>query len=96
MTEFEKNCYGMSTYDIRTKYMNGLTARLCGLDMVVMGILSDCQEMLTYTNDASYKSSEEFVRKQLNVAKYILGEMTDARTEEVLVNSDGQEIGGVK
>jgi hypothetical protein len=42
---------------------------------------------------------KEFVRKQLNVAKYILGEMMDAQDaqyEEVLVNSDGQEIGGVK
>ena len=86
MTEFEKNCYGMSTYDIRTEYMNGLTARLSGLEMVVMGILSDCQEML---------GDKEFVRKQLNVAKYILGEMMDAQDaqyEEVLVNSDGQEI----
>ena len=92
MTEFEKNCYGMSTDDIRTEYMEGLTARLSGLEMVVMGILSDCQEMLNYTNDASYKASEESVRKQLNVAKFILGEMMDARTEEVLVNSDGQEI----
>ena len=83
MTEFEKNCYGTSANDIREQYMNSLTARFSGLEMVVMGILSDCQEML---ND------KEFVRKQLNVAKFILSEMMDARTEEVLVNSDGQEI----
>ena len=41
MTEFEKNCYGMTEADIREDYMSGFTARACGLEMVVMGILSD-------------------------------------------------------
>ena len=46
MTEFEMNCYGMSEQEIRTQYMESMTARLTGLEMVAMGILSDCQEML--------------------------------------------------
>ena len=45
MTEFESKCYGMSEMDIRDEYMNSITARLSGLEMVVMGILSDCQEL---------------------------------------------------
>ena len=46
MTEFETKCYGMSEADIREDYMNGLTARLSGLEMVVASILSDCQELI--------------------------------------------------
>lgn len=79
MTKFEKDCYGMTTADIRESYMNGITARCSGLEMVVMGILSDCQEMLNYTNDMSYASTEETVRKQMNVAKFILSEMLEAK-----------------
>jgi hypothetical protein len=72
MNEFEKNCYGMSQEDIRTQYMESLTARISGMEMVVMGILSDCQEMLAM---GAGPRSVEHVRKQMNVAKYILGEM---------------------
>ncbi len=74
MTEFEKNCYGMTEADIRDQYMNSITAKFSGQEMVVMGILSDCQEMLTFGSD-----TKEQVRKQLNVAKFILSEMMDAK-----------------
>lgn len=79
MTEFEKNCYGMSQDDIRDEYMHSLTGRVSGLEMVVMSILSDAQEMLSYTNDTSYRATEEAVRKQMNIAKFILCEMMDAK-----------------
>jgi hypothetical protein len=48
--------------------------------MVVMGILSDCQEMQAMNNPmvASMRSNE-YVRKQLNVAKFILSEMMDQK-----------------
>ena len=71
MTEFEKNCYGMTEEDIREEYLNSLTAKLSGIDMVVAGILSDCQEMLSmnYDNDS--------IRKQLNIAKFCLFEKTE-------------------
>ena len=68
MTDFELNCYGMTEAEIREEYMNGLTARMNGLEMVVMGILSDCQECLAF---GGARATED-VRKQLNVAKYIL------------------------
>jgi hypothetical protein len=82
MTEFEKKCYGMSEAAIREQYMNSFTARHSGgLEMVVMGIMSDCQEMLVmdrrYTFEVADRS--EAVRQQLNVAKFILSEMMEAR-----------------
>jgi len=73
MTDFELNCYGMSQEDIREQYMKSLTARLSGLEMVVMGIMSDCQHML------EYDFSKEDIRKQMNVAKFILSEMMEAK-----------------
>jgi len=74
MTEFELKCYGMSTDDIRKQYMKSFTAEVSGLEMVVMGMLSDCQEMA----NADYFSKED-IRKQLNKAKFILSEMMDAK-----------------
>ena len=76
MTDFETKCYGMSQADIRSQYMEGLTARLSGLEMVVMGILSDCQELQAMGHN-------EAMRKQLNIAKFILDKMMDARGHSV-------------
>ena len=76
MTEFETKCYGMSTEDIRTEYMQSFTAKYSGLEMVVMSILSDQQEMLAM---GAGPNSVEYVRKQLNVAKFILSEMMEAK-----------------
>jgi len=76
MTEFETNCYGMSETQIREQYMNSITAKFSGLEMVAMGIMSDCQEMLAM---GAGPRSVEYVRKQMNIAKFILSEMMDAR-----------------
>ena len=72
MTDFEKNCYGMPAADIREQYMNSITAKLSGQEMVVMSVLSNAQELLAMgmTNQA---------RKQMNVAKFILSEMIEAK-----------------
>jgi len=45
MTNFETNCYGMTEQAIRTQYMESITAKCSGLEMVVMGVLSDSQEL---------------------------------------------------
>ena len=66
------NMYGMTEQDIREQYMESITAQFSGLEMVVMGILSDAQEL-------GAMSRPEAVRKQLNVAKFILGEMMDQK-----------------
>jgi hypothetical protein len=75
MTEFEKNCYGMTEADIREEYMNSLTARLSGLEMVVMGVLSDAQELQTFGHAQALDQS----RKNMNIAKFILSEMMEQK-----------------
>ena len=90
-----KEMVGMSESDIREQYMESITAKLSGLEMVVAGILSDCQEMIAMNNPTiPSPNSNEYVRKQLNVAKFILFEMMDAKRDEetVLVSSDDREI----
>lgn len=66
------NMYGMTEQDIREQYMESITAKFSGLEMVVMGVLSDAQEL-------SAMGRTEAVRKQLNVAKFILSEMMDSK-----------------
>jgi hypothetical protein len=72
MTEFEKNCYGVTEAQIREEYMNSITAKFSGLEMVAMSVLSDAQELLAM-------GQSEAARKHMNIAKFILGEMMDAR-----------------
>ena len=80
MTEFESKCYGISEQEIRTWYMESITAKFSGLEMVVMGILSDCQEMIAMKNPTiSSSNTDEHIRKQMNVAKFILSEMLEAK-----------------
>jgi hypothetical protein len=66
--------------------MNSITAKFSGLEMVVAGILSDCQEELAagdkneFRDQDSYEAKRrERIRKQLNVAKFVLFEMSDAK-----------------
>lgn len=75
MTEFESKCYGMSEADIREEYMESITAKFSGLEMVVSSIMSDCQEMLAM---GTGENSIEWVRKHMNIAKFILSEMMRA------------------
>jgi hypothetical protein len=80
MTEFEKRCYGISEADIREQYMSSITARLSGLEMVAMGVLSDAQELMTFGND----QATDQARKNINIAKFILSEMMEARMTETV------------
>jgi hypothetical protein len=72
----EIKMYGMTEQEIRTQYMESITAKFSGLEMVVMGILSDCQEL-------SAMDRTEDVRKQLNVAKFILSVMMDQKEANI-------------
>ena len=72
MTEFEKNCYGMTEAAIREEYMGSITARLSGLEMVAMGVLSDSQELMAM-------GATEQARKNINIAKFILSEMMESK-----------------
>jgi hypothetical protein len=73
MTEREQKVFGMSENEIRTQYMQSLTAELTGMEMVVMGVLSDAQEMMAAGFD------QDRVRKQINIAKFILCEIMEAK-----------------
>ena len=73
-TYSETKMYGLTEQEIRRQYMESLTAKMSGQEMVVMGILSDCQEMLSM---GAGPRAVEHVRQQMNVAKYILCEMMD-------------------
>ena len=77
----ELEMFGMSEDAIREQYINSVTAKLSGQEMVVAGILSDCQELLSMlsTTDAIDEDRSEMIRKQLNVAKFVLFEMSDAK-----------------
>jgi hypothetical protein len=75
MTDFEQKCYGMSTEDIREQYMQSMTAKWSGLEMVVMGLLSDAQELQTFGHAQALDQS----RKNMNIAKFILSEMMEAK-----------------
>ena len=87
--------YGMTREATEDQYINSLTAKLSGMEMVVAGILSDCQEMIAMKNPTiPAPNVDERIRKQLNVAKFILFKMMDQRQDEemVLVSSDDKEI----
>ena len=73
-TYSETKMYGMTEAEIRRQYMESLTAKMSGQEMVVMGILSDCQEMLAM---GAAPRAVEYARQQMNVAKFILCEMMD-------------------
>ena len=72
MTEFENKCYGITEQEIREQYMQSITAKFSGLEMVAMGVLRDAQELMAM-------GQTETARKQINIAKFILSEMMDAR-----------------
>ena len=80
MTEFETKCYGMSEVEIREQYMNSLTARLSGLEMVAMSVLSDAQELMTF----GHEQATDQARKNINIAKFILSEMMEAKMSETV------------
>lgn len=76
MTNQEQQMYGISIQDIRKQYLDSLTAKLAGKEMVVMSILSDCQEMIAAKNPTIPSlNTDEYIRKQMNIAKFILSEM---------------------
>ena len=73
----EVKMYGITEQQIRDRYMNSITAKSSGLEMVVAGILSDAQELSSWSN------SNEQVMKNLNIAKFILFEMMDEKRKQL-------------
>ena len=77
MTEFESKCYGISQEQIREQYIKSASARLSGLEMVAMGVLSDAQELMTFGHDQAMDQA----RKNINIAKFIMSEMMEERIQ---------------
>ena len=76
----EIKMYGMTEADISDEYMNSLTAKLSGLEMVIAGVLSDAQELMSFGND----QATDQARKNINIAKFILSEMMEAKRNETV------------
>lgn len=83
MTQYQKEIamYGMTVAAIREQYMESLTAKMSGQEMVLASLLSDVQELVAYQHAAEVnsKATKELIRTQLNVAKFILFEMLDQK-----------------
>jgi len=76
----EVKMYGITEQQIRDQYMNSITAKCSGLEMVVAGIMSDCQEMIAMKNPTTPAPfTDELIRCNLNIAKFILFEMMDEK-----------------
>jgi len=80
---YEVKMYGMTEQQIRDRYMNSITAKCSGLEMVVAGIMSDCQEMIAMKNPSiPAPLTDELIRCNLNIAKFILFEIMDAKRNQ--------------
>jgi len=80
MTESEQKMFGISVEQIKEEYMQSLTARLSGLEMVAMGVLSDAQELMSF----GHEQAVDQARKNINIAKFILSEMMENRNKETV------------
>jgi len=76
MTDTDFAMFGMTKAEIRDQYINSISAKLVGVEMVVLGILSDCQGMMARKNPTiPHPNVDEFIRQQLNIAKFLIKEM---------------------
>ena len=75
MTEFESKCYGMSEQDIQDQYLNSITAKFSGLEMVAMSVLSDAQELMA----CNTARTQDLARKNINIAKFILSTIMEQK-----------------
>lgn len=60
--------FGITQQQIIDEYLNSPTAKMCGVELVIAGVLSDAQEMIE-------RNQLDQARKNINIAKFILFEM---------------------
>ena len=83
-TANEVKMYGMTEQQIHDRYMNSITAKCSGLEMVVAGIMSDCQELLAMKDpNGPAHLTNEIIRCNMNIAKFILFEMMDEKRKQL-------------
>lgn len=78
-TEREIKCYGMTAAEVREEYGNSMTAKIAGIEMVVMSIMSDCQELLAMAGERD--STREQVRQMINIGKLLLSDNMRAKEQ---------------
>jgi hypothetical protein len=79
----EIKMYGMTEQQIRDRYMNSITAKCSGLEMVVAGLMSDCQELLAMKDpNGPAHLTNEIIRCNMNIAKFILFEILDEKRDQ--------------
>ena len=66
----EVRCYGCTVEQMREAVEESLTFRFSGPVMYAMSMMSDCQEMLTWSGEET--NASEDIRQALNRAKWIL------------------------
>ena len=67
--------YGCYEDELRKSIESSITFKVSGPVMVAAGVMSDAQELLAM-------GRSDAARKQMNIAKFILSEMMDARQTE--------------
>lgn len=72
----EQEVYGMTRAEIDEQFMESITAKMVGNEMVIMSILSDCQTLMSLSQ---HKKTLDDVRKNMNICKYILSKMLEAK-----------------
>ena len=75
MTEQEAIMFGMSKEQILGEYIMSWTSYHAGIEMTVMGILSDAQHLMEF-------GQHDRARKMINIAKYILSQQLDAKMQK--------------
>ena len=88
----EVSMYGCTEAQMREAVESSATYKFSGPVMVAASILSDAQEMICLEYGPVDFMRAEDARQAINRAKWIILNLLEAKQEEVLVNSDGEEI----
>jgi hypothetical protein len=75
MTKQEEIMFGMSKDQILGEYIMSWTSYHTGIEMTVMGILSDAQHVMEF-------GQHDRARKMINIAKYILSQQLEAKMQK--------------
>ena len=66
----DRRMYGCSEAELRESIENSITFKFCGPAMVAASLMSDAQEMLSFSGQN--EKSRDHIRQMLNQAKWVL------------------------
>ena len=80
-TSRNESMYGFADIDSYIESVKeSITYQFTGGNMVVAGLMSDAQELMSFGN----AQATDQARKNINIAKFILSEMMEARMTETV------------